>query len=194
MFNINLMNIFEGLVRNYMNFNLTTENDKIEILKKELSYISIVGEVLGYSSIIKGINNESKSISDKIEIEWRNYNDEEGSVSNEVFLYFSQELDLSKDIITINNLVEKINNKIETKGFIQIIEVSSKGRIDYLNKILREGKRFKDVDVLIIYKVWNIRDRTSNYYSYLFEEDNLIKQKNAHLYYDQFGILKMKFI
>lgn len=193
MFKINLMNIFEGLVRNYLKFNLTTKNTKIEILNKELNYISSVGNVLGYSSISTEINDESKIITDTIEIEWRNYDDERG-ISNDLFLYFSEEIDLMKDISAITNLVNKINTKIEAQGFIQIIEVSSKERGSYLNKILQEAKRFKEIDVLIIYKVSNIKENTSNYYAYLFEEGNLIKQKNAYSYYDKFGFLKMKFI
>lgn len=193
MFKINLMNIFEGLVRNYLKFNLTTKNTKIEILNKELNYISSVGNVLGYSSISTEINDESKIITDTIEIEWRNYDDERG-ISNDLFLYFSEEIDLMKDISAITNLVNKINTKIEAQGFIQIIEVSSKERGSYLNKILQEAKRFKEIDVLIIYKVSNIKENTSNYYAYLFEEGNLIKQKNAYSYYDKFEFLKMKFI
>ena len=193
MFNIDLMNIFEGLVRNYPNFNLTTESKKNDILKKELNYISRVGEILGYSSILTGINDENKNITNKIEIEWRNYDDKTG-VSKEVFLYFSQELDLMQDISAIMSLVNIINNKSETEAFIQILEVPSKERINYLNKILYDCNRFNEVDVLIIYKVSNPKDKSSNYYSYLFEEGKLIKQKNSHLYYDRLGFLKMRFV
>lgn len=193
MFNINLMNVFEGLVRNYLKFNLTTESEKFDILKKELDYISSVGEVLGYSSILTGINDESKRITNTIEIEWRNYDDER-SISKEVFLYFSEELDLMDDIKAIDSLVNIVNTKIETKNFIQIIEVSSKERISYLNRLLQSCKRFNEVDVLIIYKVSNVKEKSSYYYSYLFEESNLIKEKKAHLYYDKLGFLKMKFI
>lgn len=191
-FNIDLMNIFEGLVRNYLKFNLTTQSNKFEILKKELDYIVSVGEVLGYSSILTGINEESRTITNTIEIEWRNY-DDENTISKELFLYFSKELDLIQDVKAINNLVNIINTKSETKAFIQMIEVSSKDRIEYLNKILQYDKEFKCVDVLIIYKTSNIIEQSSEYYSYLFKESNLVKQKNAHSYYDVFGFLKIKF-
>ncbi|NKF05369.1 hypothetical protein J1C67_14880 [Clostridium gasigenes] len=192
MFNIDLMNIFQGLVRNYLKFNLTTESNKFEILKKELDYIVEVGEVLGYSSILTGINEESRAITDIIEIRWHNY-DDKNTISNELFLYFSKELDLIEDVKAINNLVNTIDTKSETKFFVQIIEVSSKDRVDYLNKLLQYAKRFNSIDVLIIYKTSNIREQTSEYYSYLFKESKLVKQKNACSYYDVFGSLKMKF-
>lgn len=192
MFNINLINIFEGLVRNYDKFNLTNKDDKFEILKKELNYIVIVGQVLGYYSVLTGINEEYRTTKNIIEVKWKIF-DEKYTIS-EPILCFSRELDLMQDTNAIYKLTERINTQIRTKAFIQIIDIPFKGRIDYLNKILSECKRIKYVDVLIIYKIYNIREESNYYYSYLFEESNLINQKNAHSYYDSLGFLKMKFI
>lgn len=191
MCNVTLMNILSGLVRNYYKFNITRKSDKFEILNIELNYIVMVGQVLGYYSTPIGINEESKT-KNNIEIKWKEYNENYRDIKT--ILYFSKELDLTEDTNSVYKLMDIINTQIEIKAFIQIIEIPFEGRVDYLNKILNDCKRLKYVDLLIIYKIYNIRKQNDTYYAYLFKDSKLIEEKKVCSYYDSSGLMRMKFM
>lgn len=191
MFKFDLLNIFEGLVRNYTKFNLNKNDKKDKIIKTEIKYIQSVGEVLGYSSIVEGIKKDSNNRNSSIEVFWREYNDR-FSMPGELILHFSSEQDITKDIFAIQSILTNLNNK-DKASYIQIIEVSSEARIDYLNSLIEKSKFEEDKDILIVYKIPKILQEKTDLYAYLFNGNKLIRKRKAISYTDIFNSIKVKF-
>ncbi|MGL5379985.1 hypothetical protein [Clostridium sp.] len=187
MFKFDLLNIFEGLIRNYSRLNLKNDDDKNTILKKETDYYVSVGEVLGYSSIVNGLNEKNKNV----EIFWRDYDDIKG-ISTELVLYMSIEDDLVKDVQAVENLLYKIKAEKNTSSFIQVIQVSSIERINYLNRIVSSFDIVKNKDILLIYKIQNFSESKTNIYAYLFNGNNIVRTREASSYIDILGFHKTK--
>ncbi|AYE35725.1 hypothetical protein [Clostridium septicum] len=193
MFKFDLMNIFEGLIRNYIKFNLNKDSDKFSILKKEIDYLVSVGEVLGYSSIVTGIDKDNEFINNKIEIIWHDYDDKKAMPKDEVF-YYSIEEDLVNDIKSLDNLFNNMNKETNNTSFMQVIEVVSKERILYLNRYMQMAKGLSGKDSLIVYRIKNILEGKTYLYAYLFNGNKIVKERVAVSYTDVFGFLKAKFI
>ncbi|ATD55160.1 hypothetical protein [Clostridium chauvoei] len=192
MFAFDLMNIFEGLVRNYIKFDLNRESTRYEILKKEIDYMVSVGEVLGYSSIVTGIDENNNNINDKIELIWRDYDDLKAMPKDVVF-YYSIEEDLVNDIKSIDSLLENIDKEKSNTSFMQVVEVASTERIQYLNRHIQTSKNVIGKDTLIIYRIKDILEGKNYLYAYLFNGNKIVKERIATSYTDIFGFLKAKF-
>ncbi|GAB6170282.1 hypothetical protein JCM1393_27420 [Clostridium carnis] len=192
MFEFDLMNIFEGLVRNYVKFGLNNDSSKSDIINQEVKYIISVGEVLGYSALVNNREKVSEYNKKNIEVLWRKYDDKK-ALPKELVLYFSIEEDLINDIKAIENLMITISNEKNTQSFMQFLEVSSKERISYINKLIQSSRFTLNKDVLLVYKIQNILEKKSYWYAYLFSENTIVKEKKASSYVDVLGILKAKF-
>ena len=73
MLDFDLMNIFSGFIRNYVNFGLNKNSSKFEVGKKEIKYFIMLGQLLGYSVIHKGLNNNEEAFLNNIEVSWKEY-------------------------------------------------------------------------------------------------------------------------
>lgn len=191
MLNFDLMDIFNGFIKNYINFGLNKENNKFEVIKRENKYFIMLGQLLGYSVISKAIKENQSQHSNKLEIEWKNdgFNKLSDNI-NELQLF--RELDLINDLLSVQNLLEKIK-KDPNKIYIQILETSSNTRIDYLNNIVNTSHLKIEKDILLIYIIRDILNNTNYYSAYLFEKGKINKSKVGICYYDAIGDMKAKF-
>ena len=103
MLDFDLMNIFSGFIRNYVNFGLNKNSSKFEVVKKEIKYFIMLGQLLGYSVIHKGLNNNEEAFLNNIEVSWKEYDFNTVS-SSSIKLQLFRENDLVNDLQVIQNL------------------------------------------------------------------------------------------
>ncbi|GAA0084803.1 hypothetical protein UT300007_12420 [Clostridium sp. CTA-7] len=188
MLDFDLMNVFNGFIKNYINFNLKKDSIKFYIVKQETRYFIMLGQLLGYSVIYKGLNENDKIASNKIELSWKD-NDFNKMASGVTKLQLFRENDLENDLSAIQNLLNKVKENPNCV-YIQIIETSSKTRIDYLNNIIATSTTGIKKDILAIYIIRDILNDTSYYNAYLFEKGKITKDKVGICYSDAVGNMK----
>lgn len=191
MLDFDLMNIFSGFIRNYVNFGLNKNSSKFEVGKKEIKYFIMLGQLLGYSVIHKGPNNNEEAFLNNIEVSWKEYDFNTVS-SSSIKLQLFRENDLVNDLQVIQNLLYKLKED-SNKIYIQILETSSNTRIDYLNNIINTSNLEMKKDVLVIYIIRDILNDKSYYNGYLFEKGKITKQKIGICYSDAVGEKKAVF-
>lgn len=191
MLNFDLMDIFNGFIKNYINFGLNKESDKFEVVKRENKYFIMLGQLLGYSVISKVIKENQPKHLNNVEMEWKN--DDFNKLSDNINeLQLFREFDLINDLLSVQNLLEKIKED-PNKMYIQILETSSSTRIDYLNNIVNTSQLKIEKDILLIYIIRDILNNTNYYSAYLFEKGKMSKSKIGICYYDAIGDMKAKF-
>lgn len=184
MLDLDLMIIFNGFIRNYINFGLNKNSKSIDIIKKENRYFMTLGKFLGFS-VIK--NNNIKNM----EISWHEYEFNTMSNSSEK-MKILREIDLENDLSAIYNLIKLIKEK-PRKGYIQIIETSSKNRIDFFNKIILDSLGKEKNEFLIIYITRDVIKDLTFYNAYLFENSEITKSKIGVASYNKDETLKANF-
>lgn len=191
MLDFDLMNIFNGFIRNYINFNLNKDSSKFEIIKKEIKYFIMLGQLLGYSVMYKGLNNDEKKYSNIIEVLWKDY-DFNTIESSKTKLQLFRQMDLTNDLLAIQNLLNSIKEN-QDRSYIQILETSSQTRIDYLNNIINTTNLTIKSDILVIYIIRDILNDKSYYNAYLFNKGKITKEKTAICHVDIIGSMKSVF-
>lgn len=191
MLDFDLMNIFNGFIRNYANFGLNKNDSRFEAVKKEVKYFIMLGQLLGYSVMHKGVNNDEETSLNKIEVAWKDY-DFNTLSTNPIKLQLFREIDLINDLQAIQSLLYRIKED-SNKLYIQILETSSNTRIDYLNNIISTSPLCIKKDILVIYIIRDILNDKSYYNGYLFENGKVTKAKKGICYADIDGEMKAVF-
>ncbi|MCR1949778.1 MULTISPECIES: hypothetical protein [Clostridium] len=191
MLDFDLMNIFNGFIRNYANFGLNKNSSRFEAVKREIKYFIMLGQFLGYSVMHKGINNDDEASLSNIEVAWKDY-DFNTLSSSSIKLQLFREDDLVNDLEVIQNLLYKVKEDPD-KAYVQILETSSNARIDYLNNIINTSYLEIKKDMLVIYIIRDILNDKSYYNGYLFEKGKITKKKIGICYSDVVGEKKAVF-
>lgn len=182
---IDLMILFNGFIRNYVNLGLSIGNKSLDIINKENRYFITLGKLLGYFVL------SNKSEDGSIEIDWKDYEFNTMSTSS-TKVNIIREVDLTKDISVIHDLINKVNIKPNI-GYVVILEVSSYNRIDFLNKIISSSLKSIKYEILILYKVRDVIKNIFHYNAYLFKDSETIKNKIGVSSVDNDGNLKAIF-
>lgn len=167
MLQIDLMTIFNGLIKNYINLDLDKNSTSEEIVKKESKYFLMIGRLLGLDVNHTGINPLEK----EVVIKW-SFKDEDTNIDLEI----NREEDLLNDLSAIHKLINEAKRNTH-KSYIKIIETSSINRINYLNNIILSSN-IKN-NILVIYIIKDILNNISYYNSYLFKDSIVNKEKKA---------------
>ncbi len=178
MVDIDLMLLFNGFIRNYINLGLNENSKNEEIIKQENKYFITVGKLLGFNVVHK---------LDFKEVIWKEYKVDIEDKSL-IKLNLLRENDLAKDLLALHNLQEIIKENSNV-SYIQILETSSINRIEFLNNIIKTSNLRHNAQILIIYINKDILKRKTYYYAYLFKNKQIIKgkigitssDKNGHL-------------
>jgi len=182
---IDLMILFNGFIRNYVNLGLSIGSKSKDIINQENRYFITLGKLLGYFVSSK------KSNDGRIEIDWKEYEFNTISTSS-TKLNIIREIDLTKDLSVIHNLINKVNLKPNIR-YMLILEVSSFNRIDFLNNIISTSLKSTKYEVLIIYNVRDVIKNIFHYNAYLFKDSDTIKSKIGISSVDEDGNLKAIF-
>lgn len=164
----NLMNIFNGFIKNYENLNLNVNDSNEEFIKKENKFFIMIGQFLGYQVLLK----KGPKFFNK-EIVWIS-----SDIENKKVLSILREDDLTKDLENIQNLVNYLKDEEETI-VINIVETSSQKRVDYLNNIILTSKLCIKKEVLVIYIIRDILNSTNYLTANIFFENKLVSSKKA---------------
>lgn len=179
---IDLMILFNGFIKNYVNLGLNLGSKSTDIINQENRYFITLGKLLGY--FVSNNKNEDGSI----EIAWKEYDlNTSSSLSTKVEII--REVDLTKDILIIHDLINKVNKKPNIR-YVVLLEVSSYNRIVFLNKIIGSSLKVNKYEILILYKVRNVIKNTFHYNAYLFKDSENIKNKIGISSVDKDGNLK----
>lgn len=185
MLDIDLMILFNGFVRNYINLGLNIESKNTDIIKQENKYFITLGKLLGFL-VISNSSNDGRA-----EINWKEY--EFNTVSTSLTkVKIIREVDLSNDISVIYDLVNQVKENPKS-GYILLLEVSSSNRIDFLNKIVINSLEFVKNEVLIIYITKDMIKNICYFNAYLFKDSEIIKSKVGISSIDADGNLKTNF-
>ena len=164
----NLMNIFNGFIRNYENFNLNISDEKEGIVKKESKFFIMLGQLLGFEVISEHRKNFLEN-----KIVWIDKDNE-----NKSFLTIVREEDLTNDLENIQNLVRYLKDKND-QNIINIVEISSEKRIEYLNNILLTSSLCIKKEILVIYIIKDILNSKNYITANLYFEKKLVCSKKA---------------
>lgn len=167
----NLMNIFNGFIRNYENFNLNINEEKEEFTKQENKFFIMIGQLLGYEVLSKTGNNLFNK-----KIVWIDKENEDKSV-----VIIVREEDLTEDLKNIQNLISYSKNNYYN-NIINIVETSSENRIEYLNNIILTSNLCIKKEILVIYIVKDILNSRNYITANLYVANNLISTKKAIIY------------
>lgn len=174
-----LLNIFKGFIENYSNFNIQLGDSVEDINNKEMKYFIILGQMLGF----KITNKKNEEMITEI-----NFYEDKNSKDKK--LTICKQNDLLKDMIGIENLI--INYKNEERFLIQIIETSSKQRIEYLNNLIIKSNICINKEVLVIYIIKDILNYKTYFISYLFGNNKLIDSKVGYSYKNELNEIEAK--
>ena len=182
---IDLMIIFNGFIRNYVNFGLNLRNDNIDIINQENKYFITIGKLLGFLVVSKKKNDGS------INIDWQEY--EFNTISRSLTrVNIVREVDLTKDLLVIYDLINKAKDNPSNR-YILILEVSSFNRIDFLNNIVESSLESFKNEILIIYNIKDVIKNIFYFNAYLFKNSEIIKEKVGISSSDDDGNLKAIF-
>lgn len=182
MVDTDLMILFNGFIRNYINLGLNENNQNSDIIKQENKYFVTIGKLLGFNVVHK---------LDFKEIIWKEYKkDIEDNASVKINIF--RENDLTRDLLALHNLLEIIKKNPKV-GYIQLLETSSIKRIEFLNNIIKTSNLSFNTEILIIYINKDILKGKTYYYAYLFKNREIIKGKIGIVSSDKDGNLKGDF-
>lgn len=167
MLQIDLITIFDGLIKNYINLDLDKNSTKEEIVEKESRYFSMLGRLLGVDVTHRGI----RSSEGEVVIKW-SLNERDKIIDLEI----NREEDLLNDLASIHKLINEAKNN-QNRSYIKIIETSSINRINYLNNIVCTNNIQNNM--LIIYIIKDILNNKSYYNAYLFKDKAIVREKKA---------------
>lgn len=167
MLQVDLITIFNGLIKNYINLDLNKNSTVSEIIEKESKYFLMLGRLLGVEVSHKGL----KPLEKEVIINWFLKNED-----SNIDLEISREEDLLNDLSSIHKLINEAKNNVN-RSYIKILETSSINRINYLNNIITSNNI--NNNIIIIYIIKDILNNKSYYNAYLFENSLIIKEKKA---------------
>ncbi len=176
-----LMNLFEGYVRNYRRMNLFQATNTSMFTKREIDYFANIGEVLGYFSFVEDSKpNLENRRSRPMDLSWWK---SDSNVSKENFsqlvLHLERESNSSKNLERIDKLFCNTEEYYNPLNVIGIQYVNSIDDIEILNKLVCEKNKVQKSYVLMIYRIYDKNKDFDRIKAYYIENDSIIYTKSA---------------
>lgn len=174
---LNLMNLFDGYVRNYHTFNLTVNHGKHSFTMTEIEYFSRLGSMLGYHPFTEDTCNGAYR---PMDLTWWGDYDSTDGYWNDFVLHLERENLFNKDVETLEKLFAE--REYVPNNVIGIMNVQNKDRIDHL---IRLTKKMSSVENALLICRTNSTGKNQSYfdevYAYLFNKNKLIETKKAYV-------------
>ncbi|MEI4770474.1 hypothetical protein WAX74_12590 [Psychrobacillus sp. FJAT-51614] len=185
----NLMQLFEGYVRNYRRMNLSHLHNVSMFTKREIDYFAQLGEFLGFNAFVEDSKfDKLKGRSRPMDLSWWKW---DARFDKEHFLYLALHLEREslpkKDVETIEKLFSQTDEGYVPHNVIGIQYIESAERIDYLNKLILNKNRVQGSNVLIIYRFFDNEFDLQRVRAYSITPDGLSEERNAIFNKDQSG-------
>ncbi|MCG7344025.1 hypothetical protein MHZ92_07770 [Sporosarcina sp. ACRSL] len=191
----NLMQFFNGYVRNYRRMNLTNLHNRSMLTKREIDYFANLGEMLGFDAFIEDSKlDKSKGRSRPMDLSWWN---QDSRVDTEYYLYLALHLERenvwSKDVETIEKLFTETEEDYLPHNVIGIQLIESKERIEILNDLVMQKNSIQRSNALMVYHLYDSELDGYRIYAYSFTETGEIEERHAIRKVDEFGYWYMCF-
>lgn len=167
---LNLMQFFEGYVRNYRRMNLSVQHNLSMFTQREIHHFANLGEMLGFDAFVEdGKRDKLKGFSRPMDLSWWKWDARESKEDYQYLaLHLERENVLSKDVETIEKLFSKTEEGYVPHHVIGIQFVESAERIPILNAMIKQKNSSQKSTVLMIYRYFDLEERLQRvdaYYS-----------------------------
>lgn len=191
----NLMQFFEGYVRNYRRMNLSYLHNVSMFTKREIDFFAQLGEMLGFDAFIEDSKfDKSKGRSRPMDLSWWKW---DARFDDEHFLYLALHLEREsipkKDVETIEKLFSQTEEGYIPHNVIGIQYIESAGRVDYLNELILRKNKIQKSNVLMVYRYPDDEFDLQRVCAYSMTPEGLIEERKAVFKYDQSGYCYMCF-
>jgi len=191
----NLMQFFEGYVRNYRRMNLSELHNRTMFTKREIDYFANLGEMLGFEVFVEDSKfDKSKGRSRPMDLSWWKW---DARFDDEHFLYLALHLERenlwSKDVDTIEKLFSQTEEEYIPHNVIGIQFIESAERINYLNNLILQKNETQNSNALMIYRYYDAELDLERVCAYSFTPMGLSEIRTAICKPDQSGSWYMCF-
>lgn len=155
---LDLLQFFEGYVRNYRRMNLSEEHNRSMVTRREIEYFANLGEMLGFTTFVEDSKMDTlKGRSRPMDLSWWKW---DVNVSVEEYdhlaLHLERENLWEKDEDTINKLFSETEEGFIPHNIIGIQNVVSMERMEELNSIIMQKNAIQQSNVLMIYRIQDL--------------------------------------
>lgn len=191
----NLMQFFNGYVRNYRRLNLSSLHNRSMFTKREIDYFANLGEMLGFDAFVEDSKfDKLKGRSRPMDLSWWKWDKRE---DKENFLYpalhLEREFVWSKDEETIEKLFSDTEEGLVPHNVIGIQYIASMDRIEVLNALLIQKNRSQMSNVLMVYRFYDAELAIERVCAYYFTPAGLYETREAICKEDESGYWYMCF-
>lgn len=191
----NLVQFFEGYVRNYRRMNLSHLHNVSMFTKREIDFFAQLGEMLGFDAYIEDSKfDKLKERSRPMDLSWWKW---DARFDDEQFLYLALHLEReslpNRDMETIEKLFSQTEDGYIPHNVIGIQYIESAERIDYLNELIIQKNKAQKSNVLMIYRYHDDELDLQRVRAYCITPKGLIEKRNAIFNQDQTGYCYMCF-
>jgi hypothetical protein len=190
-----LMQFFEGYVRNYRRLNLTNNHNRSMFTKREIDYFANLGEMLGFDAFVEDSKfDKVRGRSRPMDLSLWKWDSRENS-ENYVYLalHLERENQWNKDEDTIDKLFFKTEEGYIPHNVIGIQNIKSKNRIPFLNKLVVKKNKVQQSNVLMVYRYVDPELGVEKVSAFHFGQDGLVRERDAICKDDYLGYWYMSF-
>jgi hypothetical protein len=192
---LDLVQFFEGYVRNYRRINLTNIHNRSMITKREIDYFANLGELLGFDVFIEDSKlDKTRGRSRPMDLSWWKW---DSRLDNEHYSYLALHLERefiwNKDEETIDKLFSKTEKEYVPHNVIGIQHVESVERIDFLNKLVVKKNKTQKSNVLMVYRLNDAIEQCERVVAYNFSDKGDLVNRKAICKVDDYGYSFMIF-
>lgn len=192
---LDLIQFFEGYVRNYRRMNLSYNHNRSMITKREIDYFANLGEMLGFDAFVEDSKfDKSKMRSRPMDLALWKW-DQRVDTENYMYLalHLERENQWNKDEETIEKLFSSTDDGFIPHNVIGIQFVESKDRIEYLNDLVMKKNEYQKSNTLMIYRYYDVKYGLEVVSGYHFTPIGLSEIRNAICKQDELGYWFMCF-
>ena len=177
----NLMQFFEGYVRNYRRMNLSQLHNRSMVTKREIDYFANLGEMLGFDAFIEDSKfDKTKGRSRPMDLSWWKW---DARVYDDQFLYLALHLERefvwNKDVETIEKLFSDTEEGFVPNNVIGIQYIESPERINYLNDLIVHKNVVQKSNSLMVYRYYDAENEIERVCANYFTQNGLNEVRKA---------------
>lgn len=190
-----LMQFFEGYVRNYRRLNLSRIHNLSMFTQREIDYFANLGEMLGFDAFVEDSKfDKTKGRSRPMDLSWWKW-DERFDSENYMYLalHLERENQWNKDEDTLDKLFSKTAENFIPHNVIGIQYLGSDDRINYLNKIVIRKNTVQKSNTLMVYRFYDAECDVERIYAYNFTPKGSTDLRKAICTQDELGYWYMCF-
>jgi len=192
---LNLIPFFEGYVRNYRRFNLSSNHNITMHTNREIEYFANLGELLGFESFVEdGKRDLLIGRKRPMDLSWWKY-DQRVDVENYAYLalHLERESLASKRLDTIEKLFSQTEKEYTPYNVIGIQYLMDNSEIDELNEKILQRNRHQMSHVLMVYRYFDKDLQVERVDAYFFTQTGLLETRRAYCVGDKMGYRYMCF-